>query len=300
VYLVVSLNIKKIKALRKNIKTGKKCKTNSSEDCFVFPLQADAQRVPVLGKWLRDPSPTNSKEWLKWESKYFNHLESVALGNRFAFLSEGSKAYKTSTTHVFTESAAMPEADKAKLANEQRFIKDNADKMALVFFLGKNKTLDMNTDSYIKMWKYDADYMKGITKKIVVPDEESKKFILGRVKSSKIKEAIDFYSDKNIIVSPETFDKYGVFLTPSVVGFYKDHDKKEAIWQTIHTGNVSRDMVRRAYLDFLIYNKIIHPKDFARDVNSQNRHLNLEKHNIELKTDKIYKETNKVKLGGSE
>ena len=121
-----------------NEKTGKKCVTNSRSECFVFPLQAEAQHVPVMAAWLSNPSPTNSKEWLRWEAKYFNHITKISYGNRFAFLSDGPKAYPTETTFVYKDSVAFPVSESTQNTRQAKLLLELKDKLEIKIFLGGN------------------------------------------------------------------------------------------------------------------------------------------------------------------
>jgi len=102
------------KILNRSKKTGEKCLTNSSSDCFVMPVIAEGQHVPVLKNFLRNPSPKNSKEWLKWQATYFNHINKVSNGLRFAFLKGGSDVYSTSTDYTYGDNLWFGKAEDAQ------------------------------------------------------------------------------------------------------------------------------------------------------------------------------------------
>lgn len=54
---------------RKVVINGKECISNSSSDCFVMPIIGDAARLPVMRKWLENPTVENALEYYKWQSK---------------------------------------------------------------------------------------------------------------------------------------------------------------------------------------------------------------------------------------
>lgn len=105
-----------------NKKTGEKCLTNSSMDCFVMPVIAEGQQVPVLMDFIREPSPDHSKKWLQWQATYFNHLNKVSHGLRFAYLKYGAEAYPTETTFANGDSLDFSEAENALGHREAKII----------------------------------------------------------------------------------------------------------------------------------------------------------------------------------
>jgi hypothetical protein len=102
-----------------NKKTGEKCLTNSSKDCFVMPVIAEAQHFPALEKFLRDPSPENSKNWLQVQATYFNHVNKVSNGLRFAYLKDGAEAYPINTDYTYGDSLVKPQALNSRMKREE-------------------------------------------------------------------------------------------------------------------------------------------------------------------------------------
>ncbi len=278
-----------------NSKTGKECVTNSSDDCFVFPLQAEAQHVPVLANWLADPNPTNSKNWLRWQAKYFNHLQKISVGLRFSFLSEGPNAYPTNTTFVYNDNMAMPISERIAENREMEIIKSVKDKLGIMVFLGGNTLLENSLEAYVKVADFGNDSWKEINLVVVVPSEEAKQLLLSKVKTEYQKNVTEFWKKANIIVNQELFKKFNVLVTPSVVVTYKtdklnEKGKPNIIWQNISTGTASGSFASKGIIQFLTYNEIINPGDMATAINAAQIQKNMEAPKAKVSEDKIYKD----------
>lgn len=283
-----------------NSKTGKECVTNSSDECFVFPLQAEAQHVPVLANWLSDPNPTNSKNWLRWQAKYFNHLQKISVGLRFSFLSEGPNAYPTNTTFVYNDNMAMPISERIAENREMEIIKSLKEKLGLMVFLGGNTLLENSLEAYIKVADFGREEWKDINLIIVVPSTEAKELLINKVNNSFNKNAIEFWKKANIVVNEPMFKKFNVLVTPSVVVTYKtdklnEKGKNNIIWQNISTGTASGDFASKGIIQFLAYNEIIDNGDLSTAINAAQMQKNMEAPKASITEDKIYKDINIMK-----
>lgn len=275
---------------------GKKCVTNSSTDCFVFPLQAEAQHVPVLAAWLSDPSPTNSRNWLQWEAKYFNHLQKISLGNRFAFLSGGADAYPTDTTFVYNDNLAFPIAEESKNERKSKIIEAAAENLGLMFFMGGNTYLENTISTYEKMREYDTSPWNKISTIIVVQSEDMKNHILAKVKNLNIKSSEKYWSKVKWKISPEAFSKFDIAITPSVIATYKPKDGP-IIWQNIYSGGAAMDSIKDSLISFLIYNNIVNPIEMSASINNAGRQKNMEVKAPLLLENNIYKDINTLQRG---
>ena len=275
---------------------GKKCLTNSSADCFVFPLQAEAQHVPVMAAWLSDPSPTNSREWLQWEAKYFNHLQKISLGNRFAFLSGGANAYPTDTSFVYGDNAAFPMSDNVKDERKLKIIETAKENLGLMFFMGGNTALEENIGSYVKMREFDTKPWNMLNTIIVVQSKEIKDLILKKVSSSNIKSSQEYWSKVSWKISPEAFSKFDISITPSVVATYKTKENK-IVWQNIYSGGASVDEVRDALVNFMVYNDIVKPVEMSASINAAGVQKNMDTNAPVINENNIYPDTNILTRG---
>lgn len=270
---------------------GKKCVTNSSTDCFVFPLQAEAQHVPVLAAWLSDPSPTNSRNWLQWEAKYFNHLQKISLGNRFAFLSGGADAYPTDTTDVYSANPSRNLPAKAKIERELKIIDTASDKLGLMFFMGGNTVLENSVDTYKKMREFNDKPWTKINTVVVVQSKEMKDNLIQKIKLIPIKSTQEFWNNVTWKISPEAFTNFDIAITPSVVATYKTKENK-IIWQNIFSGSVEAEDVRGALIRFMVYNNIVNPVEMSSAINSATVQRNMSTNTPVLNEDNIYKDSN--------
>jgi len=292
----------------KNSKTGKKCLTNSNVDCFVFPLQAEAQHVPVMAKWLSNPSPKNSKEWLKWQAKYFNHLTDIGYGNKFAYQSGGDSVYPTNNIYSAGDNISSPLTGKLLINRRTQIIEQLKDKLTILIFLGKTTSLDFTVKADKMFYKWNKKFYKNWNFYFVFNSIKSEREYEKRILSSGIDSNIEAWKDikrkKYIIVKPEYFSKFNIKITPTTVALYSKDKKKGAknsdiIWQKISTAYINPLKVVRNTIEFLIYNKIIKPSELSAEKinNSFYKGVNT---NAEINEDKIYKETNKMTVGGKE
>lgn len=272
---------------------GEKCLTNSSADCFVLPVQAEAQQVPVLANWLRDPSPTNSKEYLKWQAVYFNHLEKVSYGLRFSFLSEGPEAYPTDAINVYGDNLETPVSDDMASYRKIISLKKIKDKIGLVIFLGGNTHLENALDAYFEVGKLSKDAWAEINKIVVVPNEGAKASIKKFLEGTHDSWVHAFWDKVEIKVDPKLFSKMNIMITPSVAALYK-LEGGDQIFQTILTGELNEKRIASATIDFLKYNNIIDPKDFAAVYNNAQIQKNMKVNDVKLDESKIYKDTKRI------
>jgi len=290
----------------KNKKTGKKCLTNSSSDCYVFPLQAEAQHVPVMAKWLRNPTPENSKEWLKWQAKYFNHLTDIGYGNKFAYLSNGDKAYPTDNYYNDGDPLNRSITDKMIINRNTQILKSLKDKVTILMFLGKTRALDYATGSDKFFFNWNKRFYKDWNFYFVFESKKALDRFDKYIKKSGRKSSIDSWNNMKlkgaVVVKPKYFKKFNINISPTTVALYvKDKKKgdkyKNIIWQKISTGDISTYGVMKSAVQFLVYNKIIKPSELSNEKINSTLHKN-EDIKPEIDESKIYKETNLIKVGG--
>lgn len=255
-----------------NIKTGEECDTNSSSDCFVMPVVAEGQQIPVLKEFLREPSPEKSKEWLKWQATYFNHVNKVSHGLRFAYLKHGAEAYPTRTDYSLGDSLVNSQAEKAQSTREAKMIDSIKDRIAVLAFVGKNRLFEEANKIASQVHNWDASYLKEIDKVFVFESEIGRDEFLKEVEIVYGKQrgetsVVEFWKNAKITVRPDLYEQYKIKMTPSVVMFYEDKTKKQNIHQTISVGNMTADIVRKQMMNFLIYNDIFKPEELAAEAN---------------------------------
>lgn len=284
-------------------RTGKKCKTNSSEFCFVFPLQAEAQHVPVMADWLSNPNPENSKKWLRWQAKYFNHITNIGYGNKFAYISGGSEAYPTDNYRNDGDHLNFSKTRKWQRVRELNIIQQLKDKITFLIFLGKTSSLDATIGAEKQFYRWlkhstDISYyfvfesqelMDDMEKRIMELSPRSNKDAFKKIKKSGA-----------IVVKPSYFKKFNIKISPTVVVTYKKDrvkgKKSEIIWQKTLTGGIQPYRVIKSANQFLIYNKIIEPKELGNDITIRNVQTNIKFNEIEHNEDKIFESTNVIKI----
>ena len=253
-----------------NEKTGKKCKANSSADCFVLPITPNGQRIPVLQKFLKDPSPKNSKEWLRWQAKYLNKMIDAANGLRFSYLNEGPEAYPIDTTYSLGDSVdgLRTRAQSVKNYREAQIIKSLKSKLGVLIFLGKNPYYEEVNNIYNSLYSFKDSYMKELNYAIVFPSEEALKRYKKYIKDnfSAYKSKYDFLTNIKATVRPDLYKKYKILMTPTVSVFYKLNNK-EKFNQVIAVGETSADEIRHKIFSFLTYHDIIESKELAASTN---------------------------------
>lgn len=253
-------------------KTGKKCLTNSSSTCFIMPVIAEGQHVPVLKNFLRNPSPENSKEWLKWQATYFNHVQKVSHGLRFAFLKDGGDVYETTTDYTYGDNMYVSNSENVRELRESKVLVSLKDRLAYLVFLGQNDIFEQTTDIYKKFVSYKGSFIDKMDYVIIFASESQRQQVLDYTirtlgKEQGYKDVGEFFKKVKTAVRPDLYQKYNVRVTPSTLIFYSDPSKKEKLWQIIETGKVSVDSLRSNSISFLKYNGIIDEKEFSADKN---------------------------------
>lgn len=247
---------------------GEKCLANSSSDCFVMPVIAEGQRIPVLKNFLRNPSPENSKKWLKWQSTYFNHINKVSHGLRFAFLKGGSDVYQTATDYALGDNLFFSKSEDVRAVREAKVIASLKNKIAYLFFLGQNELYEKVTDSYKKIAGIKKTFIKEMPHVFVFPSKKALnkfKTVLADLKQQGYVDVVNFYEKQKVVVRADLYKTYNIRLTPSTVVFYEDKGKKYS--QIITSGEFSSSRLRKGTINFLTYHDIISPKEFGADKN---------------------------------
>jgi len=256
-----------------NRKTGEKCLTNSSADCFVMPVIAEGQHIPVLKKFLRNPSPKNSAEWLKWQATYFNHVRQVSNGLRFAYLQGGGKVYPVATDYTYGDSVIFPISDTMRKAREAQQILKLKDKIAYLIFIGQNKNQELNNRFYINIAQAQTSFLKDMNIIYIFSSKEAeewfKSYVLNYLKKRGYSNPYKYFTNKNVkfTIRPDLYKKYQVRVTPSVVLFYRKDEKTKPLWQTIAVGKVSPNIIRQSTRAFLEYYDIIPQAAYTEDKN---------------------------------
>ena len=249
---------------------GKPCVANSSAGCFIMPVVKEAQNVPVIKDWIRNPSPKNSKKYLKWMARYMTQVKNISRGSKFAFLKGGSDVYGAKTDYAYGDDLFFSGSEKARAAREGKIIASLKGKLGLIMFMGQNEKYEKLLKSYDRFYQYPGTFVEDLSTVIVFPSKkaESKFKLYAQTNLTKKKnpQAFRFISGAKFSVRPDLFKKYNVRLTPSISAFYSTGEEgKEKLAQVISIGKNSVTAIRRSLMNFLTYNGIINEKELSAD-----------------------------------
>lgn len=277
-----------------NKKTGEPCVTNSSMDCFIMPVIAEGQQVPALKEFIRNPSPANSKNWLQWQATYFNHVQKVSHGLRFAYLQGGDDTYPTATSFARGDSVTASQAETAAAHRQAKILDSLKDSVALLVFVGKNEIFEKTNKIETEVHNWNSSYLKNIDKVFIFDSKLNADKFLQYVKhktdKSGDKQTAEFWKTAKILIKPEMYKQYNVVMTPSVVMYYEDKKTKKNISQLIVSGTLSSDYIRSQATNFLTYNGIVDEKEYSADKNWESPEIGYEMKKPEIKNDKIFED----------
>lgn len=253
-------------------KTGDKCLTNSSAECFIMPVIAEGQHVPVLKDFLRNPSPKNSKKWLQFQAKYFNHVNKVSQGLRFAYLKDGSEAYPIATDYTYGDNLFNAQSENMRVGREEKIISSMKEELAYLIFMGESKVFEKTTGVYDNLFSTNTRFLKDMKKMFILPSEKIKKEIDLYITDILYKkegktQVYNAWKAAKVIVRPDLYKKHNIRITPTVVAFYKNKKMKEGKFQIISVGGLDLNSIRIKTINFLEYNEIIHSGERAADKN---------------------------------
>lgn len=271
-----------------NKKTGEQCLTNSSKDCFVMPVIQEGQNVPALMSFLRNPSPENSKNWLQWQATYFNHVNKVSNGLRFAYLKDGEEAYPTMTDYTYGDDLFYSQSENMRANKENDIMKSMKDELAYLVFIGESKMMDKVTSVFDDITSLNRGTMKDFKKVLIFPSkevlEEMNNYVVNYLhKDRKRQTEFDAWNEMKKVIRPDLYEKHKIRVTPTVIAYYKDKNMKKELYQTIKIGGADFNSLRDSTINFLQYNGIIEPKERSAD-----RNWNV------LETDNLNKELNEI------
>ncbi|NBK98420.1 MAG: hypothetical protein EOM50_10430 [Erysipelotrichia bacterium] len=232
---------------------GKKCIANSSADCFVYPMIAEARRVPVMAEFLKDPYDLKKAgEYLRWQAGLFNHAINIGNGLQFAYAQWGTKVYPVETqSAAYTsidgafEAKILPEAEKELILSKKNIL-------SFSIFVGKNPTMDIfSAKSILDVIKeYDQLDME-----IIYFDQKGKEVFEGALASVYNLKMFPKWQSIKKEINPKKFEEYEVFTSPSFVAKLKNNTKNEA--QTILNGKIDITSFRNRTISLLESKKMI-------------------------------------------
>lgn len=209
---------------------------NTSVRDFEFPLTDEAKSIPVLAKWLKEPTEENAKEWLAWQGKYFKHNEQIARSLRNAYLTYGDIVYR------FEGMSDQPIGQIVAAGVTQKKYKDVfnsvADRVGLFFF-----------------YKKGCDYCDAIIRPLQVIQGRYNFTIMGVVY-----DAADAKADMpfETRVAPRLFEQHTITSVPTL-GAFNNVTKQMRV---IAKGYTPADQIELNLKAFLLEQKLITEDDF--------------------------------------
>lgn len=237
---------------------GKRCIENSSAECFVMPVIAEARRVPALAELLKNPTDEEvAKNYLQWQARYFEQVINVGNGLQFAMAKFGSEAYPIDFQRPGYDSAtgaygAIKEKfNKKLLASKKNLISFN-------IYFGRNIDLDIYAIDNIAEFMSE---MSEIKFKLIFADEASKKYINDAAKTFKIFQKALKNGNVTTAIESNAFERDNIETTPTVAVVYMDNNTQTV--SPIVVGRATKSEYIEKAIELLEYKKIINRVDRA-------------------------------------
>ncbi|PAF53835.1 hypothetical protein BKH42_03645 [Helicobacter sp. 13S00482-2] len=242
---------------------GKKCLSNSSVDCFKMPIIKDAARIPVMKKWLEEPTIENALAYYKWQTKYLNQTFDVGYSLNLASIS---------TPPEMSNIPSYAQTNGTKLAEDQKneyifnkVLKSLSKNMELDILLGK--TFGYDIDKAIRIFDiYDNYKSIGVKVKFVFENEDS----LNKFAYANKSAPAEIYGERwakidsrDKIISQNSFkDKdVSIYATPMYILRFNDLKKNIHFSQILGVGKDDFEVIFKSNIRALILFKVIKPKD---------------------------------------
>lgn len=243
-----------------NKKTGKKCLSNSSADCYHPILIPEAQQVPAMAKFLKAPNMKNAKNYLGWQAAHFNHVTDIGYGISFGYKQYGKEAYPTNTlNNIQTPMGGLSEY---RYGVEFATIKAIQDRLSIYVFLGKTSWME-NQIGLQRISMMNANILSHVKDFNFVHLNENSRDRYVEELSKLTPDVLAGYKRAKIKVDEGMFKKFKIDISPTVVVVYDDK-KGNKIWQKITNQYASKTLVSNIY-NFLVYNKVIKPENMNSD-----------------------------------
>lgn len=237
---------------------GEPCLSNSSADCFDIPVITEGRNVPALFNFIKEPNEENAKIWLQLQAKLFNHYSQMGFALKFASLNGDENTYPVNALNIYTSPKDNITADLYK-DRILEILNEKSNEIGTIIFLGKSKKID---EHWGKSSLAMTAFKKGKYFNIAVAFDSNETKAEYDLFYSNIldKELKDIYFSLPKVVSEKVFQKYKITLTPTAVAVYKNKDKE--ISSVIERGYITQNNLIHNYQNFLVYNKIVEPKEF--------------------------------------
>lgn len=237
---------------------GEPCLSNSNADCFDIPVITEGRNMPALFNFIKEPNEENAKTWLQLQAKLFNHYTQMGFALKFASLNGDENTYPVNALNIYTSPKDNITAD-LYLDRILEILDEKKDEIGTLLFLGKSKKIDEHWGkSSLAMTAFKKGKYFNIA--VIFDTIETKNEYDEYYNNLNDKELVTIYKALPKAVSDKIFDKYNITLTPTAVAIYKTKDKE--ISSVIERGYITQNNLLHNYQNFLVYNKIVEPKEF--------------------------------------
>ncbi|MFX4240192.1 hypothetical protein ACOL3H_06800 [Aliarcobacter butzleri] len=237
---------------------GEMCLSNSSVDCFDIPVIQEGRNVPVLHDFIKEPNEQTAKKWLLYQAKLFNHYMNMGYSLKFAALNGDENDYPVNALNIY---GSPKDNITAELYKDRilQILDEKRSELGTMIFLGKSANME---EQWGKISLATTAFKKGkyFNIAVVFDSDKTKKEYDEYYKTIHDKQLLEVYNNLPKIVSKELFTKFKVNLTPTAVAFYKTKEKE--ISSIIERGFITQANLIHNYQHFLVYNKIVEPKEF--------------------------------------
>lgn len=238
---------------------GTKCIENSSADCFVMPMIAEARRIPVLAAWMQNPTEDNAKNYMQWQSKLFDRAFDMGNSMQFALTKFGTEAYPQSFQRSTFDSAGNI-MSVIKDKRQEKIIRRLTNSIEYEIYLG------MNLDADIYALDNIAKIITTIPESkftLVFKDEKSRKAINVVAKTFLAFSAAIANGNIKTKVDTKAFDDQGMHTTPTFVINYKGNKDIQPFKMPIADGRLSANEFLSKVMQALEYKKVISRAEMA-------------------------------------
>lgn len=237
---------------------GEKCLSNSTPDCMDIPVIQEGRNMPALYNFIKEPNEENAKNWLQVQAKLFNHYSQMGFALKFAALNGDENTYPVNALNIYGTPKENITSDlyKDKIL---KILDDKKNELGTMVFLGKSKKIEDH-------WGKNAIGLLGFKKgtyyniALVFDSIETKRDYDEYYKKINDQDLKKVYETYPKVISEPLFKKYAINVTPSAVAVYKSKDKE--ISSVIERGYLTQSSLIHSYENFLVYNKIVDPKEF--------------------------------------
>lgn len=241
-----------------NKKTGEKCKSNSSADCFVMPVIAEAQNsVPVMVDMLRNPTTANVKEYLQWQAAYFNQTFKIGYGFNLTAQQYERDAWKVDGvgfTQMANHGNKQNDMEYLKIA---AVIKKLGDKLGMLIFFGKSDEIEreysgLEVDS-ITQGPFSA--LKNTA--LIFQNAKSRDDLTNKINQNVYTGLPARWAAMKQTVDPDKFKQFDIHASPAAVLIYKKDDG-DIVWQKLgYISTLSEQQLMMMTYRFLRFHEIL-------------------------------------------